>query len=306
MEMGIYCLNRVRLQHRLDRGWATARIIDRHLKRPQSLICTILVGNNVANFIIAAIFTSILERRASVEQSELLATIILPPILLVLAEVAPKNLFRQKSDSLLYTLSPTLDISHKLFYPLVILLRFISKAPFIFFKKPPNEDYTFLNPRRLIYYFSEGAEEGALSRYQNLMTRNILRLDRLPVRRVMISLKDVVAVPHNIMTSKLEVLIRNRPFSRLPVFHGKRDNIVGVITLLEFLSAYNENSDNDIAPFINAPTYLDEHLPVDEALFTLQKSRQRMGIVINKNNRALGIVTIKDLVEEIVGELAVW
>ena len=304
MEMGIYCLNRVRLQHRINRGWKTAKIINNHLKKPQTLICTILVGNNLVNFAASALFTEILVKRTSLIPAELFATIILSPILLVFAEVTPKNLFRQKSDSLLYSIAPTLGISQKLFFPIVIFLKLICKLPFIFSKKSRSEDYTFLNPRRLMFFFSEGTEDGSVSKYQNLMTRNILRLGRVPVKRVMIHLKDIVLIPHDIQTSKLADFIRNKPFSRLPVYKDRKNNIIGVINLLEFLSSYEKGS--NIKDFINNATYLDEYLPVDEALFSLQKSRQRMGIVIDRYKRTVGIVTIKDLVEEIVGELAVW
>ena len=304
IEMGIYCLNRVRLRHRIDRGWRSAKIIDRHLQNPRALLCTILIGNNIANFIAAALFAGILEKRTSLLHAELFTTIILAPILLVFAEVTPKNLFRKKSDTLLYSIAPTLDISHKLFYPLVILLTWISKIPFIFFGNPRKDDYTFLNPRRLMYFFSEGTEDGSLSGYQNLMTRNILKLGGVPVKRVMIPLKDIVSVPYDVDTLKLADLIRNKPFSRLPVYHGRKNDIAGIINLLEFLSSHEEG--NDIKRFVNAATYLNESLPVDDALFTLQKARQRMGIVIDKNKKTVGIVTIKDLVEEIVGELTVW
>ena len=304
LEMGIYCLNRVRLQHRVDRGWRTARILVRHLRKPQVLLCTILVGNNVVNFVASAVFTRLLENRTSLIQTELFTTIILSPILLVFAEVTPKNLFRQRSDWLLYRLAPTLDISHKLFYPVVVLLKYASKIPFIFSKRSRKEDYTFLNPKRLMYFFSEWRQDGALSRYQNLMTRNILRLGRVPLNRVMIQAKDVVSVSYNVEINKLSKLIKNKPYSRLPVYGEDKTKIIGTINLLEFLSTYKKG--DKMEQFVSDATYLDENLSVDEALLILQKSRQRMGIVVDKSNRTRGLVTIKDLVEEIVGELAVW
>lgn len=304
IEMGIYCLNRVRLKHRLDRGWKTARILNRHLEKPQSIICSILIGNNIVNFVTAAVFTSILEKTTSFMHAELLATLCLSPVLLVFAEVTPKNLFRQKADSLLYTLAPTLDISHKLFYPISVILRLASKIPFLFFKASNNDNDTFFTPRKLMYFFSEGAQDGSLSRYQNIMTRNILRLDRISVRRVMIPSKDVVSIPYDIDMDKLTDMIRNNPFSRLPVYHKRKLNVVGVINLLEFLSSY-EHGDK-IEKFVNPVTHIIHSSSVDDALFKLQHAKQRMGLVIDSNKNALGIVTIKDLVEEIVGELAVW
>ncbi len=304
LEMGIYCLNRVRLKNRLDRGWRTAKILNRHLSKPETIICTILVGNNVVNFVTSAVFTNIIEKRTSFLHAELVATLILSPILLVFSEVTPKNLFRQKSDSLLYTLAPTLDISQKLFYPISAVLRGVSRIPFLLFKRSKNDEHTFFTPRKLMYYFAEGAQDGSLTRYQNVMTRNILRLDRISVKRIMIKLKDIVSVPYNIDMSNLTDMIRNNAFSRLPVYKKKEFKIVGVINLLEFLSSYESGDKMD--RFVNKPINIDHDSSVDDALFKLQQSKQRMGIVVDKSGKAIGIVTIKDLVEEIVGELAVW
>lgn len=304
IEMGIYCLNRVRLQNRIDRGWRTARIIDRLLKNPQSLICTILVGNNIANYMAAAFFTDILVRSTSLMSAEFFATIILAPILLIFSEVTPKNLFLQKTDRLFYKLAPTIDFFYKLFYPIVILLMLISKLPLIFFRNAKTEGKTLLNPKGLAYFFSESASDGTLSPYQNVITRNILRLGRLKVRSVMVPLERASVIPYNADIQEQTSLIRSNPFSRLPVYKGIKNNIVGIINSLEFLSV--EETERMTKDFIRAPIYLDQNLPVDDALFKLQQSKQRMGIVVDKYNTALGIVTIKDLVEEIVGELAVW
>lgn len=305
LEMGIYCLNRVRLKHRLNRGWKTAKILDRHLKKPEIIICTILIGNNIVNFITSAVFTNILHKKTSLIQAELYTTLFLAPVLLIFAEVIPKNLFRQKSDTLLYSVAPTLDISHKLFYPLSHFLKMVSKVPFLFFKNSKNsEDYSMFTPRKLMYYFMEGAQDGSLSRYQNVMTRNILRLDRTSVKKVMIKLNATVSIPYDIDMQHLTDLIRDNPFSRLPVYRKKQSKIIGVINLLEFLSLYEQG--DTIDKFVNDVTFIDQYSSVDDTLFRLQHNRQRMGIVIDKNKRAIGIVTIKDLVEEIVGELAVW
>lgn len=304
MEMGIYCLNRVRLKHRENRGWRSAAVINRHLKNPQTLICTLLVGNNIANFMVSALFTDLLESKTSLMHTEFFATIIMTPILLVFAEITPKNLFRQKADRLLYKLAHTLYFSYILFYPLVILLKLISKIMFISSSNHGHDSNTFYSPRRLIYFFSESAQEGSVSHYQNLMTRNILRLDRVSVKRVMIQLKNVVSVPHNMDVKELNNLIKNKPYSRLPVYRQSLHQIIGIVNLLEYLGS--QESRDDINTFVRPATFLNQNLAVDEALFILQQSRQRIGIVIDSSNRALGIVTIKDLVEEIVGELTVW
>ncbi|MBI2559517.1 MAG: CBS domain-containing protein [Planctomycetes bacterium] len=140
--------------------------------------------------------------------------------------------------------------------------------------------------------------------YQNLMAKNIMNLGQVPLRNVMIPLKDVALIPSTISGQCLTNIARTRKFSRLPVYENYESNIIGILNLFDFLST--NGSKPDIRGIIRGAAYLDSNMPIDDALLKLQQSKQHMGIVIDQDKKAVGIVTIKDLVEEIVGELVVW
>lgn len=302
-ETGFYCLNRIRLRYRQERGWWTAKTISRLLDDPQGLLCTILIGNNIANYAATAVFTYTLGKNLPHLKGEaLVTTLVLAPFLMIFCEILPKSIAQRQADSLLYKVVPTTQVSHILFYPLVILLKWVSKLPQLFLKGVEVKESPFFHPQRLRFLLEEGTEGGAVSLYQNMMAKNIMALGHIPVKKVMIPLEVVTMAPDTVGPNTLKDLAREKAFSRIPIYERDRSKVVGIVTLLDFL---REGKD-EVKPFVKPATYLEADLPVDDALLRLRRARQRMGIVTEGNGRAVGIVTIKDLAEEIVGELSVW
>lgn len=303
-ETGFYCLNRIRLRYREERGWWTAGIINRLLNDPQGMVCTVLIGNNIANYAAAAAFTYIVASKVSPIKAELFATLMLAPVILIFCEILPKTIFQRHADSLLYKVVPITDVSYKIFFPLIFLLKSISRLPHLFLRGIEARESPFFSPQRLRFFLDEGTEEGAVSVYQNTMARNIMALGTTPIRKVMIPLEEVTMAPDTVGSKSLRDLIREKKFSRIPIYDRERTRIIGVVTIIEFLM--NGKAQGDIHEFVRAATFIDAETPVDDALMRLRQSRQRMGIVTDGDGKATGIITIKDLVEEIVGELSVW
>ncbi len=303
IEIAVYCINRVRLQYRVERGMRRAKIVKRLLDNPQALICTILIGNNIVNFLASATFTDIVSSSLSQANSELIATVILAPIILVFAEIMPKNICQRKADTFLYTASSSVKFFSQLFYPLVYLLMGINKIPQMFFKDTRRRALVF-TPYRLGFFIREGVEEGVISSYQDMMARNIMELGSIPVKSVMIPLKKATLVSYDISADQIKALAKSVRFSRIPVFKDSRSEIMGVINLFDYLSTSTEKP--KVSDFLRDTEYIKAETPTDDALIRMQKAKQRMAIVVNRDNKAIGIVTIKDLVEEIVGELMVW
>ncbi len=148
IEIAIYCINRVRLQYKVDRGIRSAKIIKRLLEDPQALICTILIGNNIMNYLAAAMFTSITSKNISQANPELVATLIMAPIMLVFAEVMPKNICQRRADTFLYTASSSVKFFSQLFLPLVYVLKGANKIPQLFLKNVSKRT-TIFTPYRL-------------------------------------------------------------------------------------------------------------------------------------------------------------
>lgn len=299
-ETGFYCLNRIRLRYRNEKGWWTARRINRLLDDPQGLVCAILIGNNIANYMATISFISIVQGRVPYLEAELATVLILSPFILIFCEIVPKSVFQRYADSLLYKVVPATDLSFKLFYPLVLLLKAVARLPHLLFGMEAKES-PFFSPQRLGYFLEEGTEGGALSMYQNMMARNIMALGHTPVKKVMIPLAEVTMAPDTIGPETLKDLAREKKFSRIPIYDRDKSKVIGIVTLLDFL----RDGKAEIKGTTRPATYLEADMPVDDALLRLRHARQRMGIV-TEGGKAVGIVTIKDLVEEIVGELSVW
>ena len=303
IEIAVYCVNHVRLQYKVDRGDRSAKIIKKLLNDPQALICTILIGNNIVNYLASAIFTNIISKKVSYANPGLTATLILAPIMLIFAEVMPKDICQRNADKFLYPASPGIRFFSHIFSPLVYVLKGVNKIP-QFFLKNVNKRTAIFTPYRLGFFIREGAKEGVISGYQDMMTRNIMRLGSIPIRKIMIPLNKATVVSSEVNVEQMKVLATNVRFSRIPVFKGPRSNIVGVINVFDFLSVCTEES--KISDFLKETEHIGADTLIDDALVRMQKTKQRMAIVVDKNSKPIGIVTIKDLVEEIVGELMEW
>lgn len=277
-------------------------MIGKHLAEPHMLICAILLGNNAANYLATVVFTSILMHKVSPGKAEIVATLMLAPFLMIFCEILPKSLFQRHADSLFYKVMPLIEVSLKLFQPVAVLLGLASRLPEYFIKAEARQS-PFFSPQRLSFLLEEGTEVGTLSMYQNIMARNIIAMGQTPVGKVMIPLEEVTMAPDTVGPETLKDIARAKKFSRIPVYQRERSKVVGIITLLDFL----REDKHAVRPFVKPALYLDSNMPVDDALLRLRLCKQRMGIVTDgKDGMAVGIVTIKDLVEEIVGELSVW
>ncbi len=303
IEIAVYCVNRVRLQYNVDRGNRSARIIKKLLNDPQALICTILIGNNIVNYLASAIFTNIMSQNVFQSNPELAATLILAPIMLIFAEVMPKDICQRKADKFLYAASPSVRFFSQIFFPLVYILKGANKIPQLFLKNVSKRT-TIITPYRLGFFINEGAEEGVISGYQDTMTRNIMRLGSIPIMKIMIPLKKATVVSFEASAEQMRFVAKNVRFSRVPVYKGSKSNIIGVINLFDFLSVGTEKS--TVGDFLKETEHISAETLIDDTLVRMQETKQRMAIVTDKNNVPIGIVTIKDLVEEIVGELIEW
>ena len=303
-ETGFYCLNRIRLRYREERGWWSAKVINRMLNDPHGMVCTVLIGNNIANYVAVAAFTYIVRMSVSQGRVELLATLMLTPVILIFCEILPKTIFQRHADSLLYKVVPIADVSYKLFFPLVFILKVVSRMPHVFLKGLEAKESPFFSSQRLRHLLDEGAEEGTLSAYQSTMASNIMALGTTPIKKVMIPLEEVIMAPETVGPRSLRGMAGEKKFSRIPIYDRERTKVVGIVPLLEFLM--NGEPKGGIHEFVRPATFIYEETPVDEALLKLRHVRHRMGIIVDADGKAVGIVTIKDLVEEIVGELSVW
>jgi len=303
-EMGFYRLNRIRLHFLVEKGRPGATIIQRLSADPQLAISTMVVGTNVGVYLATVVCAHKLQGLGLHHWAEFYSTLLMTPLLLIFGDIVPKSLYQRHADTLIYKTAVPLGVSAVLFYPVSRFLRLLGSLPRFIFPSAQAERASLLTVERFHFLLSEGTTTGALSPYQKAMTDNILALKSRSLRDVMIPLEKVVMISDAAGFTHLVQSFREHAFSRIPVYCGERTRITAIVNLLDLACA--DGREISIGELSRPPHYLNASMSVAEALYSLRSARQQMGVVLDDGGRATGIVTIKDLVEEIVGDLRAW
>lgn len=306
-ETGVYCLNRVRLRVRADQNDARARRLASLVERPQELVITTLLGANVAEYLATVCVTALLLHAAAAQSlAEIYTTAILTPVILVFGGVMPKDWFRRESDRLMYPLALPLTWCQRAarWTGLVWVLGRLTHG-LIRWIDPLRlgADEDLLPRARMRRLLSEGAASGGLSRFQRDTLERVMNISRVRLADVMVPRGRAVIVPVETSRADLLRIARMAHFSRLPVYRDDRRRIVGIVNVYHVLT---DDEGKPIADHVQEATFLQATETVPAALVKMQQARQVMAIVTDPAGNCLGLFTMKDLVEEIVGELAAW
>ncbi len=304
LETGIYVLNRVRLAVRAGQGNANARRLRDELKSPARTLSTLLIVNNIANYAgslgIAAILSMYFSDPLWVI---ILNTLIVVPILFVFAETLPKDVFRTRADTLVYSMSGGL-LWVRRFFTVCGLVPLVAGVGHLAARILGGQQGLDLGPRaRVAKLLRESVGAGGLTSHQASLTERVLAMDRLTVATEMTPWRGVVSLSTSDGKSGLAVAARRTRRSRLPVV-DVQGQVVGTIETMQTLLRPEANIEDLIqsVPMISGDT------PVLEALEMLRNERKPMAIVLGSDTSPVpvGLVTLKDLVEPLTGDLIAW
>jgi len=298
IETGIYALNRVRLRVRAEEGDRRAQRVLRLILQPQRTISTILIGNHTANYAATFFCMALLVSAFEVEDVELVNTLVLTPFLFVFGEILPKDAFRMRADTLVYRWSRPLAIACVVFRPAALLLRWFGHVSRALPRTGAPVD-AILSRDRLGELVKEVAEDGVLTEEQERMVRNVLRVSSIPVRDAMVGLAQVATVPEGFTRDQVVAASASGSHTRIPVRASATGRFIGFVHLLDLLY----RPDAGPADLVREAPAIREDVTVEQALNSLRRHRQTMGFVTDGAGRTRGIVTVKDLVEEVSGEL---
>ncbi len=306
-ETAIISANKMRLKALADRGDSRAKLTSRLLQNPEHLLGTTLVGTNISvvtsTALAGVVIAFLLRRSLGVEHSNIESTVntlVMTPLILIFGEIIPKSICRARANSIALTVSPFLRWASIVFYPVVISITKISTSfALLLSKRSHHKPSTIKEELRLLARLSE--KEGLLRPQQRKMIHSVFDLERQAVESAMIPWVDVVSVEKNMSLEEFYDEAAQTGFSRFPVYEGRTDNIIGIVNVLDPL--YSVVRSEDISQFIHEDVvYLPESKHITSSL-KLQRSHHPMAIVVDEYGGVAGIVTIEDLVEEIVGEI---
>jgi len=306
LETGAYSLNRVRLHVRAHQHDRPAERLRREVDNPARLLSTLLIGNNIANYIGTAGFAVILAARGFNDwQAILINVAVLTPALFVFGETLPKDLFAAHADRLMYRSWWMLTLSRWVFTAVLLspAVRAFSAVVIRLMGRGGAE--VALGPRRQVHAFvQEGVGHGLLSDEQSALVDRVLALSGQRVHERMVPWRTVTRVDASADANAVRAVAARTPHTRLPVV-GKDGRVAGVVSLMEAL-AHEGDQAPPIAGLMHTPLRLSPDDPVYPTLRRMQRDRVALAVVEDAAGRPLGVVGIKDLVEPITGRLRAW
>jgi Mg2+/Co2+ transporter CorB len=304
-ETSLMTLNRYRLKHLVKLKHSGAIKAHNLLQRPDHLIGLILLGNNFVNVIASSITTVIAIRLYGESESSIaIAAGVLTIVLLIFSEVAPKTLAAVKPEILAFPAAWAFTPLLKLFYPIVWAVNLITGQLLnlvgINVKK---HNHDMLNKEELKSIVAE-AESLMPSRYQKMLM-GILDLESATVEDIMTPRNEIVGIDLELPIEEIIRQIKASPHTRLPVYKKSIDRVIGFLHLRKILMAVN-NEDFDKQTIINQlikPSFIPESTPVHKQIHRFKTEKIRIGLVVDEYGDVEGLVTLDDLLQEIVGEL---
>jgi len=296
-------LNRYRLKHLVKENNKAAIRADKLLKRPDRLLGVILIGNNFVN-ILAASLTTVLCLNLFGDKGVVIGSIVLTMIILVFAEITPKTFAALNSEKVALPASLILKYLQKLLRPLVVFVNYFTN----FFMKLLGTKETTLNEdlsTEELKSVLENSGELIPKKYQDMLL-SILELDKISVDEVMTQRSEILGIDIKEPIEKILINLQNNQKDFLPVFDESLDELRGIIDLYG-ITSFLSNEDKSIESLIDSldeAYFTPENTPLSTQLFNFQNNKKTVAVVIDEYGTVKGIVSIKDVLEEIVGELA--
>lgn len=300
-ETAMMALNRYRLKYLAESGHRGARIAHDLLEHPDRLLGTILLGNNLVNNA-AAVVASVLALKLYGEVALAAAAFLITLVILVFAEVPPKTLAALYPERIAYPAAFVLLVLQKVAYPVVWLVNTLSNGVLRLFGARLHRRREQLNAGELRTVVQEAGAR--LPHSHQAMLLRILELEKITVDDVLIPRAQIEAINIDDDWEDILVQLGTSHHTRLPVYEGTLDNIIGVLHLRKVLHLIgrDEFGKESLKQIMREPYFIPEGSPLTQQLLALQAKRRKFGLVIDEYGDLKGVVTIEEMVEEIVGE----
>jgi len=299
-EIALVSANRRRLHHRAGEGHRGARLALELLAKPEYLLATTLLGAYMSGAANTIMVTAFLLKMLG-DAGTVPAMMVMPPVILILGEIIPKSIGRQQANLLAERLAPALWTASWVIYPITIVFASLSRMVLRLTGAPKTVHLPFITREDLRLVVTKSGPEVDLKGKERLFIHRILQFSLRTVKEVMMPLVRVTAIPDTMTTAQALAEFRTTRFSRLPVYHRRIDNLMGVLHGFDLLG--EEASDRAIKPLVRPIIYVPELKKIDRLLAEMQHQGIHLAAVVDEYGGAVGIVTIEDLLEEIVGEI---
>ena len=298
-ETAFSSLNQIRLKSRAEDGDSSAARVLAMAEQYDKLLSTILIGNNIVNIAAASIGTILFTQMLGAERGATVSTIVLTIIVLIFGEVTPKSLAKEMPEKVATAVSPFLVLLMALMTPLTWLFTQWKKLLGHFVHSGEADTIT---EGELMTMVSEAENDGELTDRESELIRSAIEFDDVEVDEILTPRVDVVAVEDDIPLEELAQTFAESGYSRLPVYHGTIDNIIGVVHEKDFYIARLKKA-TKIDDLVVPTLYTTGSTQISQLLRTLREQHHHLAVVVDEYGGTEGIITLEDILEELVGEI---
>lgn len=302
-ESGFARMNKIRMKNRADDGDRKAKNAMYISNNHDKALTAILIGNNIVNIGAAAIGTLLMTEwltNFDPDTITLITTLVTTVIIFIFGEMIPKTFANDRPDAMSRFSAGILRMIMTILKPLVFLFNLISSAASKIFK---GEDTPSISEEDLIEIIEKAEEQGVVDEEQSDLLLSVLDFQDTTAAEVMTAREQVEAIDIKHNNKEILNILKNTTYSRMPVINGSLDQIVGILSTRSFLRAYLADKNFDIRTILSKPHYVKSSDGIHSLLDNMRNHKKYMAIVRNESNHVVGIVTIEDFLEELVGEI---
>ncbi len=309
VETGSYMINRIRLRHRERERRPSAIVLSQLLRNPHIFVFTVLIGNNIALYLLSREVTGLYLAGGSGAgrvllgfipwNAEMAATLTLMFPLFIFAEVGPKNLFRKKADTLMYRLAGTMRLIVLLFYPFTWPLKKLFNLLTHGMDEEQGRELHRLSPDGLKEYFSAGAKEGLISFRQSRMVDNATSMHNVPVRSLMVPLKKIPSLPGNATVADFKRLAARRNSAYALLMH--KHAVVGMVSMFTIVNRKLGNGES-LGPYADEVLEMQENRNLKSAFYRLRRNPRHSAVILDARKHPVGFIRLEDIARYIAGE----
>lgn len=299
-ETAFSSVNRTKLKLKAQAGNKSAQKSLDLLDKFDKLLSTILVGNNLVNITLSVLFNNLFEQAIpNPAVSGVVSVAVSTVIVLTFGEISPKMIAKENAERFCLAVCYPISAIMVILYPITIVFSGLKWVLGKIFKSKGEDKIT---EEELLSMVEEAGEDGSLDSQEQELISSAIEFDDAEVEDILVPRVNVISVPINIQMEKLKGIFLEYNFSRLPVYKDTIDQIVGMIHNMDFFTAL-EKGEKNIKNYITPVAVATEHMKISTLLKSMQRQKVHMAVVVDEYGGTLGIVTLEDILEELVGEI---
>ena len=298
-ETAFSSINRIRIKNMAEKGDRRAQLVLRISENYDSLLSTILIGNNIVNIACASLATLLFVDWLGSDAGPSVSTAVTTIVVLIFGEVSPKSIAKESPESFAKFSAPLLNVLMFVLTPFNFLFRLWKKLLSLIFHSSDSQAVT---EEELLTIVDEAEQEGGIDTQEGSLIRNAIEFTETQAIDVLTPRIDLIAVSVDDSKEDIAAVFAETGYSRIPVYRDSIDHIIGILYQKDFHN-YVYHTDRDISSIIRPAIYVTENKLIGELLQDLQKNKSHLAVVMDEFGGTVGIVTMEDILEELVGEI---